>query len=838
MLIRDDKLYLCLILICFFVFSFATSATAATTVPVACIQSDAGCSTTDGGIELRQGKVARDLALRIQACNGAASNQPGCDSATLQGLNRQFQQAIILDGTPAAVVAQQNKIAAAATDDSACSFWNFAFGRCIWYPLMGYIGTFFLFVGGSVLQLAGSIFNLLIGYFVVEFGKTIQSLQLIDGIHSAWTVLRDLSNIVIIGMFTFIAISIIIGNHTFGEKKLVAKVLVVAVLINFSLLFAKVIIDASNFVAFQVYKSMSDSNGSGNANIAGRFIAVTSVSKVFKATSESLAGGTVATTNSANSGGTASADANTAAAKKASGGFFHGLVGGLMLLFAAGVLLYGCYLIVARAVLLIFLMLVSALAFATYLIPNLSGGEYGWSAWWKSLINAAVFGPLLMILLYVSLVVITKMPSGGGQTDADGWLPILSFAVGIGMLYVSFKVANSFAGKIAGFSMARGIVDKTLGFAVGAGGLAGRQTVGWSATKFSQSRAGRALATAPIIGRPMRSMLYGAAAGTYDLRNALGMKSALKTAGISLGDAAKEGYLKSLKTRQKHIKETEEERVGFFTAKSRKEKKIEAAHEDAQSESQKIKSGLEEAQKARDAATKIRTDAANKVDEHKVEASEILKRGAEQAGEAPPPAFTEGQALTETRDRIEEGRRVAIARGDAASADRLRIISERLGELGKTIEKADKTISDMDTTVEENTKKQAALKPALEQSEKALKEQKKEQEKTRQAFKDSISREFYAGLFGDRLLSSEVAKDVIKSVQKTPHEKEAEKALHVLTHLMEHGDHGHAKDQPAAGAHGGGGGADHGGGGTGSGHGGGGTGHGATGGHGVGGVKR
>lgn len=681
-----------------------------------------------------------------------------------------------------------------------CSIgWNWNFGKCIWNPLMKWIGASFLYLGGTILHWAGAIFNWLVTNVIVQFGTTIQALGLIEGIHSAWSVLRDISNIVIIGMFTFIAISIIIGNHTFGEKKLVAKVLVVAVLINFSLLFAKIIIDTSNFIAYQVYKSMSQS-GNGNANIANGFLAATGITKAFntKAFDASLKAG------QERAGGTAgqAADQNTTDFYNASQGFFHGLVGGIMLLFAASVLLYGSYLIVARALLLVFLMLISALAFATYLIPQFSGGEYGWSAWWKSLINASIFGPLLMLLLYVSLVVIAKMPNAT-SSSSDSWLPLFSLAMGIGMLYVSFKVANSFAGKIAGFGMASGLVGKGLGVTMGGAGILGRQTLGWGATKFATSRAGRALATAPIIGRPMRSALYGAATGAYDARNLPGAKSFFKAAGMGVGDAAKDGYLKSLKGRQKAIKEKEEERVGFITAPNRAEKKIKAAAEGSETEEKRINSILDANKKTLEKAQKIRGDAANEAGDLKVKAHAILKKKAEEDG-FPAPAFTDQQTLSETKLHIEEARRVALERGDNSASDELRVIAERMGELNKTIEGADKTITSLDTSTAENSRKLKELRPELERNKEALTVQKEAQARTLGAFQNSISKEFYGTLFGDRMLSTEVANDVIKSVQKSPDQKHAEHLMHML-HELEHRAHApaaHAAEQahpPAAG---------------------------------------
>lgn len=376
---------------------------------------------------------------------------------------------------------------------------------CFLAPTMVAIfGGAIMGVSGMALEFAGYLFDLLINTFIVAFGATLKDLGIIDGIHTGWTVLRDLSNIVIIGMFTFIAISIIIGNHTFGEKKLVAKVLVVAVLINFSLLFAKISIDASNFFAWQIYKRMAP-EGSGDstvrglaagtgANISGKFLSLLNTTSLWDVTTNSIRANN-------ESGYALSNLLGLSTFKGMAKGIFFALIASVLLLAAAGVLLYGCYLIAARGLLLVFLMLVSALAFASYLIPQLSDGEYGWKTWWKSLINASIFAPILMILLYVSLVILTPISNlTQGKTLAsvlsnpstmqragNDWQIIVVFIFGIGMLYASLKVANSFAGKIAGFSLASMLTGVPVIGAARLTGLVGRSTLGkWSAAKHAE----------------------------------------------------------------------------------------------------------------------------------------------------------------------------------------------------------------------------------------------------------------------------------------------------------------------------------------------------------------
>src|SRR3989344_4245242 len=250
------------------------------------------------------------------------------------------------------------------------------------------VGSLLMTVAAWALAIAGVLFNWSVMNAVILFKDVIFE-PIKDGINIGWTAFRDISNIVIIGVFAFIAISIILGNKEFGQKKLVARVLVIAVLINFSLLFTKMIIDASNFTAGQFYaatqeggeKTLSQiidenkpgqgasaskgtdffSGGFAQNGIAGQFVnflGVTGVADTY-------------------------ASLKTVANKNDSGWIMlvHAIFAMILLLGAAIVLFYGSFLLISRAIILIFLMLTSAIAFASHLIPKMSDGQFGWSAW-------------------------------------------------------------------------------------------------------------------------------------------------------------------------------------------------------------------------------------------------------------------------------------------------------------------------------------------------------------------------------------------------------------------------------------------------------------------------
>jgi len=341
------------------------------------------------------------------------------------------------------------------------------------------IGFIFAAIGGFALLLSGMLFNFLLDNTVAEFSSKIITGEVEAAINVAWEVFRDVANIVIIGMFTFIAISLILGIKEYGERKMIARVLIVAVLINFSLLFTKIIIDGSNFVAYQFYRAAQlETEGDYDEasfdtpppGVAGAFLksmgatGVIDLFDVLKATQQSEDGYSLKT-------------------------IIFGIVIGVLLLLAAAVLLYGSFLMLARALLLIFLMITAPLAFASWLIPKFA--QEGWHKWWDSLLKSAVFAPLLMLFLWVSIKLISGFQGNGTlgklMSEEPGALALgtdalFRYLIVLGFLFASIKIASKFSGTIAGFGTVLGAAALPLTFASRGAAMAGRLTLGrWGA---------------------------------------------------------------------------------------------------------------------------------------------------------------------------------------------------------------------------------------------------------------------------------------------------------------------------------------------------------------------
>lgn len=352
--------------------------------------------------------------------------------------------------------------------------------------VLGSLGWIVVQATGYLMVMASSLFSLLIEHIIIDFSGTLNALGITGGINTVWTAFRDFGNILIIGMFTFIAIGTILGTEQYGAKKMIARVLIVAILINFSLLFTKLAIDASNFVAYQFYKSAAFASVATTG--AGAGASVTAVQNSGGIGSLFLTKTGVSSTLQ-NLGAMAGAGFS----QGISFIFVYTLSISALFLILAGIFLYGSLLIITRAFVLVLLMITSAIALASSLVPAMSHGKFSWKAWLDMLLKTSIFAPVLMILLWGSLIILSQAPASSvsladylkDPTNPNAWTIIFMYFFTAGMLFASIKVASSLSSGLPGLGIAG--IASMLPFAFGArllGGL-GRQTVGRVGSKLA-----------------------------------------------------------------------------------------------------------------------------------------------------------------------------------------------------------------------------------------------------------------------------------------------------------------------------------------------------------------
>ncbi|MBI3572196.1 hypothetical protein HY091_01515 [Candidatus Kaiserbacteria bacterium] len=408
------------------------------------------------------------------------------------------------------------------------------------------MGLFAWLLGVAAITLDNAMY-----YTVVTMGNYVNHLSAIG---TAWRILRDVGNIVLIFGFLAIGITTILNVDWYGGgKKMLPVLLVAAIFLNFSLFISEAVIDAGNLFATEFYTQINGGSPATpvdynltnihNEGISNKIMAQLGLQTIYNA----------------------GLDQN----KKiftAGNMWFVGFFAVLLFLIAAFVMFSLAFILIARFVALLFLIVVAPIGFAGLAIPKLKGTA---NSWWSALFEQTITAPVLLLLLYIALAVITDVQfltgfgvggtgSAASNSTANAWVSwinggqgvgalasmILSFLVAMGLLLAVTIVAKKMSA--FGASWATGTASKVVGGFTGYGvlggaSLLGRGTLGLGGrllnTKRMQARASKggwrgALAkAAAFTGRNLESR-------TYDLRN---VKTAGKLGGAIAGVAGLAG---------------------------------------------------------------------------------------------------------------------------------------------------------------------------------------------------------------------------------------------------------------------------------------------------------
>jgi hypothetical protein len=204
-----------------------------------------------------------------------------------------------------------------------------------------------------------------------------------------WVTIRNFASILIIFLLLYTSIKTILGSNTGNVKSLVASILIAGLLINFSLFFTKVLIDASNLVSLQFYKAMAPqaaanigraNNGEiftlNSAGLADTFLSVLQVQKVY-GLKDVIRGENVKFNI-----------------------FIATAMGSLIMITAAFSLFAAGIAFIARAGILLFIMAVSPLFVIAYAFPQYGKKGKQYMDLFKSQL---IFMPVYLFLMYVAL---------------------------------------------------------------------------------------------------------------------------------------------------------------------------------------------------------------------------------------------------------------------------------------------------------------------------------------------------------------------------------------------------------------------------------------------------
>jgi len=298
-------------------------------------------------------------------------------------------------------------------------------------------------------------------------------------ISTGWTTARDLANMAFLFILLFIAFQILLSAETSGTMSLLAGVIVVALLVNFSFFFTRIVIDAGNIVSIEFYNSIQAPSLASTASAAG----VTNIPATVAAATQFVSGNPGNTkdltanimgmlqlqnlfgTNSFkaffNGGQTTNASGQTT--QTGGAGFLVTLIALTFLYIAAGIMFWlisvmfvtvGAKFLI-RVVVLWFLIIASPLALVARAVPQLRK----YFTQWRDLLVSHAFYPVMFMFIFL---ILTNFANQMSCTTNGVAVPNCTGL--INDIFNSLSVANNSSSAVATIGYAVANVGIRLGF--------------------------------------------------------------------------------------------------------------------------------------------------------------------------------------------------------------------------------------------------------------------------------------------------------------------------------------------------------------------------------------
>lgn len=304
-------------------------------------------------------------------------------------------------------------------------------------------------------------------------------------IYGAWSVIRDLANIAAFFGAVYAGFLRIIGQNQEDFRKAIAKLILFALLTNFSFAISKFAIDMANVVSLQIYGAAANYKFAGNitGGSEGKIISDYGISTAYMQ-NMGIQGMVVDTTK-----------VNPSSAFKNINSITVVFISIIFFIFAGWMFLKAAIFIIVRTFILIGAVIFSPLMFIGGLVPQLTKVH---DKWRELFFGNLLVAPLIMIFIWISLQILGASYSvlGLDKVSTGSWAEVLaqtSLLVFGGLsLHLMVKFGEQASGAVGQFAV------NVLGGAVG--GVATAVATG-GAGFVARAGAARAAAAASSVGK-------------------------------------------------------------------------------------------------------------------------------------------------------------------------------------------------------------------------------------------------------------------------------------------------------------------------------------------------
>ncbi|MDB5259926.1 MAG: hypothetical protein JWN37_157 [Candidatus Nomurabacteria bacterium] len=419
-------------------------------------------------------------------------------------------------------------------DVSLCNLFDGNLAGCMDSLISWVIKHTLLPIATFLLWLSANIFNLGVQLGILNFSSWAP-----DSLYTAWLVVRQALNVVILFAGLYLGFLYIIGKDD-KFAKYIPWVVIYALFVNLSYPISRIPIDVSNVIALNVYAGAvgSDALGGSMGNLVNGSGQSTPGTLIVNrlGLSNMISGVT-------NKPGNAKDITDT-----------NSTPGALMVtayvLYAAFILFMISLMLVVRTAILVFLTIASPLLFVDAVVPWLGDAAVKMrKLYFEQLAVAPVF--MIMFALTLKFLEVFQSPGGAFKNGIGGNAQVFfNTLMMLVMLHIMYKVtkkiggeagnmATNFMGKVGGFG---------LGVATGGAGLLARGTIGNRAMALRDSTWMRNNRDS-FIGKNLYSMSNSLANSSFDARNTQLIGGNLKNVGMGMGEGRKLGFEKAREAR-------------------------------------------------------------------------------------------------------------------------------------------------------------------------------------------------------------------------------------------------------------------------------------------------
>lgn len=254
-------------------------------------------------------------------------------------------------------------------------------------PVVGVVAKGILYIINILVGVFISLAGFLVGW-ALQFNLSILTFEP-SFMMVGWTIFRDIANLGFVLGIIFIAVATILRYKNYTAKQILWKLIVAALIVNFSLVIGGAFVTISNTVSSYLLNAMGSGGGAGAiAQIGDSFGFIKIVTDI----SSWSALGTLA--NAIGFGDGASLSIIVALAVI--------LVFGIIFLFT---LLALAGMLILRYFNLVFLLMVSPVVWLLWIFPSTS--TY-FKQWWTKFLHWVQFAPIMLVFLYIALSVLSR----------------------------------------------------------------------------------------------------------------------------------------------------------------------------------------------------------------------------------------------------------------------------------------------------------------------------------------------------------------------------------------------------------------------------------------------